>query len=94
MKFNESMLQGPVLINGYQGTFETFFRDCLTNLVDEQDGPLSGWKSEIIACMIQNKYIEGSFDYDSGADGYTYGFPIDYDAKEATELLRQMLRQI
>jgi hypothetical protein len=101
MKFSRRMLHGTVLINGYSGTFLSFFRDCLTNLMEEEDSfsgkrPLgsSGWKSELIASMIHNGYIEGSFDDDSSAPNFTYGFPKDFSALEATDLLRKMLKSI
>lgn len=82
-------LQCPVLVHGYKGTFASFFKDCLLNVDTE---PLQGWKFEIIACMIQNKLLDGSFEYDSFSPDYSYGYPTDFDSDKASMLLQDMIR--
>ena len=87
----KEMLQGQVLVHGYRGTFESFLRDYI---LDVEKEPLQGWKLELVACMIQNKLLDGSFEYDSYSPDYSFGYPVDYDAQKATSILSDMLKSL
>lgn len=79
------------MVHGYKGTFESFIRDFLFNFEKE---PLQGWKLELVASMIHNNFLEGSFEYDSFSQDYSYGYPIDYDAEKASSILVSMMRDL
>jgi hypothetical protein len=94
-------LEAEVLVNGYQGTFRSFFKECMVFLIlkgEDFSGkrPLGtlDWKEDLVSSLIHNKYIIGQISPGTEVDGISFGKPINYNVLSANYELQTMITYI